>query len=1622
MARLTDEELSGSTFATTPSILVAADNHNVANGDTSWSEAISNGISHATDFATAAVLSGANDFHNTGAAISNFLGGDMEERRTQDVIEEYDSDLGQYYKANKTAVDTVGFIGGSFIPGLGALKGYSAGAKALNAVKAGRIGMNLEEATGLLKVTQWEALQAAKTEMVSSNATFNILSGNTLKAVAAGFGEQAIQGAVFETAVAATMFKSPVMEEMDASDVASNILFGAVLGGGIGGVLEGAASYGFLRKAKSAADIALQPVTHISEMRAGATQDQRIIMWADDKFNTPSDVTELDNLYGGKATKNRDAKIATINDKIRTSFNDLANGDSAVGNLVTDHISTLESTEAVGDGILGLRNITRVADKNPTESVISSITKKIAAGTATSEEVTALDTVKVSFTKLWGEGVGNQLDELPKGKPAIQDTLRKGESIQVSQKGIKIGNSNFQKVSLDEKKPWDIATASQAEAEARYLHTLFSASLDPKAIIPSKDLPFLEKAYAESVSSPSVEISIKHTDGSIEKITSRSDLFNHIVATKDALVQELGVLDGGTTVANSAELARRLNMRVAAVEKSAVDSLSKEDLYLANQSFAKEHSNRMQKAGVPISANPYDILLKPQHVKMGYDTTAIKDVDGNVLEGIAAIKQKQVIYRAAAEKTFASAFGATAAKFFRMPEDVTLKATTEGAGAGFNSFANGTYDSPASHFERIGAATHNLITERANTVHLALEPHLQAIAKDLDATLELSTILNKVRMTPEKYVLNEEGTGLILRGLKNQTDKKPYVKGDANAADEILIKNESVQAFISQHIATNGERVSKFQAFRNQVGLQDRTDPNTFYAPPVDPKRYPHFAFVVDESVTGTGHVKMIHAATERELDLLASKVPTEGGLKVRFKNDTERFHQAYGDYLADSGLHENYIDSALHRSGVSAQYFPVTDGKKLTDDIMNWHVQKERQLVREGVSTLYSKEFEEFRNLGDQYTRLATSKYGRLSMAAHAEESIKNPYVDYIKTALDIGKGNDSRLWTPLNAQLDQKISNAWNSITGTLLKTKSPEELLAVNTAMQDAGIKTAVYDAMLDGLANHTAPRGVLSSFVQKANALLASITLRPDVLNAVNNIVGSVVLTGTEMRAVLAGIEKGDAAAVGELASIAKVRVPGTQHDILSPTKLVSQAIKNWSDPLIRETAFRDGFTSRHSMEYQSIVDELSLKGSESVSELNARIKNAYEKTMKVASVAEKLSGNKFAEEFTRFISADVMRQITDVAVKHGTLEPALAKSYIQTFVNRTQGNYLASQRPLMFSGPVGQAIGLFQTYQFNLIQQLLRHVAEGNGKNAAMMMGLQGSVYGMHGLPAFDVINTHLVGNAAGNSEHHDLITTAYGALGKEGADWLVYGGASNVLGLLHPDLKMNLYTRGDINPRQLSIIPTNPADVPIINASTKFFGNLAETMGKLASGHSNPMVTVLQGLEHNGVNRPLAGLAQTLEAFSNPELRSFSTTNSGNLSASNDLLTLTNFGRILGAKPMDEAITIDAGFRKSVYQASDAARRSKLGEVVKSTLIGGKNPNPDDLHYFMSEYAKTGGKQENFNKYMVGLYKSANTAQANEIAKALKTPYAKGMQEIMGGKSMLDFSQQAPSSTQTSEE
>jgi hypothetical protein len=278
----------------------------------------------------------------------------------------------------------------------------------------------------------------------------------------------------------------------------------------------------------------------------------------------------------------------------------------------------------------------------------------------------------------------------------------------------------------------------------------------------------------------------------------------------------------------------------------------------------------------------------------------------------------------------------------------------------------------------------------------------------------------------------------------------------------------------------------------------------------------------------------------------------------------------------------------------------------------------------------------------------------------------------------------------------------------------------------------------------------------------------------------------------------------------------------------------------------------------------------------------------------------------------------------------------------------------------------------------------------------MLLGLQGTFYGIQGLPAFQAINQHIIGTASGNTKHKDLYDATYGVVGKDVGDLLLYGLPSNLL-------QSNLYSRGDINPRQVTILPTSLSEVPIVGAYGKFFGSLKDTADRIGNG-APVWESMLQGIEHNGLSRPLAGLAQTLQASTGAGVP-FSTTSKGSILFSNDLASIATATRLAGGRPLDEAIINDGTFRIQSYQQYDRDRMKKLGEAIKTSTINGQEPGPDQIARFVGVYAENGGKQGQFNKFMMNEYKTANTSQSQAILANLQHPFAQKMQILMGGTS-----------------
>ena len=74
-----------------------------------------------------------------------------------------------------------------------------------------------------------------------------------------------------------------------------------------------------------------------------------------------------------------------------------------------------------------------------------------------------------------------------------------------------------------------------------------------------------------------------------------------------------------------------------------------------------------------------------------------------------------------------------------------------------------------------------------------------------------------------------------------------------------------------------------------------------------------------------------------------------------------------------------------------------------------------------------------------------------------------------------------------------------------------------------------------------------------------------------------------------------------------------------------------------------------------------------------------------------------------------------------------------------------------------------------------------------------------------------------------------------------------------------------------------------------------------------------------------------------------------------------------------------------------------------IAASIKASNINGQQSNDDQWTHFSAAYAAAGGKQVQFNKFMINEIKSANTSQADKITSQLQNPFAQKMQLLMGG-------------------
>lgn len=1613
----------------------------------------------------AAAVSGLVSLANTGIFYKNkIIGGDTEELQTAEILEQGSESLGAYYKENQAVLDTVGFVGASFIPGGAAVLG-------VRALSASRYAGSFKYLGFTAAKNQEAALRAGLQQIGTKGpSVFGSINANKVAALSWGTADNVLQAAAFETAAAVALYRSPTLKDEDLGDIVWDIAKMSLFGGAIGGAVEGLMVNKIYKNAGKAVE------SRLRKADVPTIRDGMGLGVGDEVFSTIESVVGLtksidsiadDPLKIGFRLNGRNLE-ETLNtgpllrgaakqteekalERVQGKLANIVPGDTSVGRVFAKNIvdkvkKGLEDgmtedaiKQELGDVMWGLKRVEglgsdtvdlgketfyimpgkQIGTREGLTGAIT-VTKPGAKAQAYVMEgnwddvrigTLGIDDAPGSVAEAWKQGFDTVLDPNkgefvinpnsrlfrainPKSQddvvsrvyqprthtsmddavPYVADLATQGSKLQVLANGVVSGKRSF---IFNEGSAW-LGTEDALEATARHVWADAKVTSLKGQTIAWDDFSLLNKVI-ESPQVADETTMLKLADGSKIKLVDLTDFSGWVIEQKVKKAGELQSLD------------HRVITAVLGVEPQWVEKMT-----------AVGADVSQLKADRALSFRPLNSFTERENLVLSYSKASM-DAGPDFIDGMRAY---QLRVSESVKRMDEAARSVVDADILESMPDVNQfaarTADSAGAGPGGFSFSNADYTDPLRGFaQAAGAWIQNAGQQVTSRVLETVQPSAARIIAKRDT--ELGAITAFFRSSDDAWAI--DGNRLVDLDYKKAKDK--LVRSGQPIPDNLQPKyvkelSDDTAEFIQNYHNWHKSKVEKENVLRTAAGFPARHDPDQLYLPPVDTRKVPYFALVKDADgrAFSQGGVSMITARDPKQLQELVAQVKQEfPHLQVHLKGDTEGYYKALGEYDYQSGLNSTTLDSMMRKKGILRDFQPVLEPTAVIDEYTNFVSRGVQQELRNVISSKNAQLFRELEWLSEQNTKFAESKMGYIGKLTGRQ--IEDPFGDYKRLALNISKRAEFPIWQAANEFVDAMGERAYKVAERTFGHASKGEiSWEEANKAMEKVGLKGPFtgqedfFNSQLKGSGN------LFRTAVAKANSLLATVGLRLDAANAAVNILSSPILQASEVSAIRNSL-KNDPELLAKFTGMMQVTSPDKSVTVPTIGKLWAGATASFFGP--NKTELIKRYTNLGAIkgdveQFHSMMESLALMPSMTdPGKLSKLVDDAVEK-------GAKFTGNNFAEQFTRFVSADMMRQITQPVVEAGRMSVREQDSMIRIFVNRTQGNYVASQRPIAFQGTIGAAVSLFQTYSFNFYQQLFRHIENRDVRTLAIMGGLQSGLFGLNGLPMFDAINTHLIGTASINEGHHDVYSTASRFAGKELGDWAMYGSLSAFP--LFGDKAPALYTRGDLNPRHLTILPTSFADVPAVAVGTRILQTV-KGFGQQASAGGDLGDAFVHALEHNGISRPLAGLAQVLQGEA--------TTSKGALiSVSSDMNFVASAARIAGARPMDEAVALNSKFRIEGYKAYDRERIETLGTVVKQKIRSGTLTEEDILD-FAGEYASRGGRIQSYNDALKRWTRDSNQSVVNKLMETHTSQYGQRLMEIMGGDRLDDrLTQEAP--------
>lgn len=351
----------------------------------------------------------------------------------------------------------------------------------------------------------------------------------------------------------------------------------------------------------------------------------------------------------------------------------------------------------------------------------------------------------------------------------------------------------------------------------------------------------------------------------------------------------------------------------------------------------------------------------------------------------------------------------------------------------------------------------------------------------------------------------------------------------------------------------------------------------------------------------------------------------------------------------------------------------------------------------------------------------------------------------------------------------------------------------------------------------------------------------------------------------------------------------------------------------------------------------------------VSEANKTLGAARSMNRGAIEQIEKALDSRFVEVMSKpadWSEAFVRRQTMYTgAVLAKRLYPELGDEgvtiFARDFMDKAVGNFHASQRPVLFQGTLGVALGLFQTYSLTMGQNIYRHLELKNYKALGVASLTQAGIFGGGSMPGFNAVSqaigTHF------SDDHVDLTTGTYRALPDKMAETVLYG-LPSLAGI-------GTHTRGDTSFRFPGITGDNIVALNFAKQATQAVATVAQ---QLDTNPGKAGMAMMQALSLQNMSRPLARAAELATGYS--------VTRQGNtVQTPAEVWSTTGvISRILATRPIEEIQLRDAIHLKSFYGAADRDNRTALMTNLRNGIRNG-TLDDKDMERISGEYMRHGG-------------------------------------------------------------